>query len=141
MRTGRQDVPLGHGADRVLVLLEHGIGGAAALAHVAFKPARQADRVGRIDENFQIEQPPDRVPVKREEAFDDEEGARLELLRCGSAHMPAEVVRRDKCGPACGECRQIARNLVGSQRVGHVEVPARAVFGAQLGEIAVVTVQ
>ncbi len=139
---GGQDVEVGHGFGGGVELVADGLLGAAAVAHVAVDAALQADLVGRVDVDGEVEERVELRVVQGEDAFDDDDvGRGDEVEGACDAGVRLEVVDGAVDGLTLGEGADVFDDEFGLERVGVVEVAFVAGVEWEVREVAVVEVE
>lgn len=138
---GGPDVPLSHGADGGVVLIGDAFQGPAAVANVAGKAARKAGGVFEIDIDAGVEELPEFRPVKGKEAFYDDVGMRLDMLRAWAAGVAGEVVVGYIDGLAAEKLTAVGQEEFVIDGGGFVEIGFGADFEGKVCEVVVIAVE
>src|SRR5690606_12133509 len=83
-----------HGPHRPEVLLDHHLDRASAVADVAPEPPDEADIIGDVDEDPDVEQLPEPSVGEQQDSLDHHYGARLDDFRSRGTRVAREVVGR-----------------------------------------------
>jgi hypothetical protein len=136
----RLDVPLMCGCDARRELMRHGGRGAAALDGVASDTSAKSQGAGSVHEDREIERAADLGVVKEQDAFDDQDLARLDGLTSAEPPMRDEAVAWWAPRLARAQPHEVVEEALAVERVRHVVVEHRARGGVELGAVAVVRV-